>query len=357
MKCKTLSIIAAAAAIVATTLIPFASASAWTASIMGTSSYSFKRNINNVTDNVTNTFTYTITAKDSNPATVSGVPTTATIEFNDVAPVNGKATAGGIIDFSSAEFNVLGDYGFVIKETSTSNAADYPLSGDTFTAWVTVRNVTGSGGVPTGEHTATLTGVTDASGDKVVVDPASDDVIFTDGNERTFIEVHTFARGNSANPNECFKINVHFDNDREGEYKVTSDTTCENNIALLTANEVSGTNIVTLYLKDSDVAYIGKDSDGTYQIPLGLRYVVIEEAAADYKTYIDSSETDNKTSVVKTTVGVDSPDYNKQNITTIVNMKEITPKTGLDRSLLPFAIIAMIGVAGAILIAYNKRSA
>ena len=356
MKCKALSIVAAIAAAVATTLIPFANASAWTASVMGTTSYTFRREINSVTDNVTNTFTYTITAKDSNPATVSGVPTSATIEFNDVAPVNGKATVSGSIDFSGAEFTVLGDYGFIIKETATTNATEYPLSSDTFTAWVSVRNVTGSGGVPTGEHTATLVGVTDKIGDKTIVDPLDGDIIFSDGNERTYIEIHTFARGNSANPNECFKLDVHFDNDLEGEYKVTSDTTCDNNLALLTADEISGSNIVTLYLKDSDVAYIGKDSDGTYQIPLGLRYVVIEEGAADYKTYIDSSETDNKTSVVKTTVGAGDPDYNKQNITTVVNMKEITPKTGLDSSLLPFAIIATIGVAGAILIAYNKRS-
>lgn len=359
MKCKALSIVAAIAATVATALVPFANVNAWTADFPGATSYSFRREINGVTDNVTNTFTYTITAKDSNPATVSGAPTTTTIEFDSVAPTGGKATARGVIDFTNAEFTTLGEYGFTIKEAASSNASAYPLSNETFTVWVSVRNVTDSGGVPTGEHTATLTGATDSSGNKIQVDASEEKIVFADGKERTYIEVHTFARGNSADPNECFKVSVHFDNDAANSYRVTTNTTCANAYALLAADEasISGTNIITLYLRDSDTAIIGKDTDGTYQIPLGLRYVIIQEGAGDYKTYIDSSETDKKTSEVKTTVSADDPEYVKQNVSTIVNIKEITPKTGLDRSLLPYAIIAMIGVTGAILIARNKRSA
>ena len=355
MKRKALSIVAGLA-IVATALIPFANASAWTTSPTGTTSYSFKREVNNVADNVTNTFTYTITADASNPASVTGVPATTTIVFNDVAPINNKASKQGILDLSSAVFTELGDYGFVIKETASTNPTEYPVSSDTYTAWVSVRNVTSDGAL-TGEHSATLVGITDSSDNKIETDPSGENVIFSDGNELTYVEVKAFAKGNSADPNECFKINVHFANDEDDAYTLKTQSTCKNGLAMLTSDNITGSNIVTLYLKNGEFATIGIDDDGMYEVPIGLQYAVIEEGASDYKTFIDESAEDNKTSAVKTTVGVDNRDFNLANVTNVVNVKEITPRTGLDRSVLPYIIVAVIGVFGALFVIRSKQSA
>ncbi len=355
MKRKALSIVSVLTS-VAVALIPFANASAWSTSPTGTTSYTFSREVNNVDDNVTNTFTYTITADSSNPASVTGVPTTTTIVFNDAEPTNNKVSKQGILDLSGAVFTELGDYGFKITETGTTDPSKYPLSSDTFTAWVSVRNVT-SGGVLTGEHSAMLVGVTDSAGNKVETDPSEEKIIFSDGNELTYVEVKVFAKGNSADPNECFKVNVHFANDDDDAYTVKTESTCKNNLALLSADGVTGSNIVTVYLKNNDTATIGIADDGMYQIPVGLRYVVIEEGATDYKTFIDESAEDNKTSAIKTTVGVNSQDFNAANVTNIMNVKEITPRTGLDRSVLPYIVVAIIGVFGAFYVIKSKKSA
>ena len=49
------------------------------------------KNVNNVTNPVTNTFGYTIEADANNPATVANFPTSATIAFTSVTPTSGTA--------------------------------------------------------------------------------------------------------------------------------------------------------------------------------------------------------------------------------------------------------------------------
>jgi hypothetical protein len=355
MKRKALSIVAAIA-VIAVALIPFANSSAWTIRPAGAITYTLTREIYDVTDNVTNTFTYTITPEASNPAAVTGVPTATTIEFDDVAPSNGKAVKTSTINFSSAEFSQLGEYGFTIKETHTTDETNYPLSSDTYTAWVSVRNVTDSNGLPTGEHIALLTGVTTPSGTKVEAGPTNNKVIFKNGTEHTYIEVSTNTSGNSADRTECFKLNIKFTGDREGNYNITSNTTCDNDPVVFGIEGISGDGITTIYLRHGDIATIGNEEDGSlYQIPVGLEYVVVEEGADDYKTYFDGSEQDSKMSAAKVTVGIDDPNFDIANKTAILNDKHITPRTGITLENLPFAIIAIIGIAGLIIVAKNKK--
>ena len=355
MKRKALSIVIAIA-IAAIALIPFANSSAWTVHPAGAILYTLTREIYDVTDNVTNTFTYTITPEASNPAVATDVPTTTTIVFNDVTPSNGKAVKTGTINFSGAKFSQLGEYGFTIKETGTTDEENYPLSTNTYTAWISVRNVTDSNGNPTGEHTAVLVGVTNPSGEKVEAGETNNKVIFKSGTERTYIEVKTNTSGNSADRTECFKINIKFTGDPTGNYEVKSNTTCDNDPLVFGIEGIMGNGTTTIYLRDGDIATIGTE-DGTelYQIPVGLEYVVIEEGANDYKTFIDGSETDNKTSETKITVGVDDPNFEIANKTVVLNNKHITPRTGLILETLPFAVFAILGVAGVIIVAKNKK--
>ena len=355
MKRKALSIVIAIA-ITAIALIPFANSSAWTVRPAGAITYTLTREVYDVTDNVTNTFTYSITPEASNPAVATGVPTTATIDFDDVAPLNGKAVKTGTINFSSAEFSQLGEYGFTIKEINTSDEEHFPLSSDEYTAWISVRNVTDNDGKPTGEHVALLTGVTTPSGTKVEAGPTNNKVIFKNGTEHTYIEVKTSTSGNSADRNECFKINIKFTGDNNGDYDITSNTTCDNDPEIFGIEGINGNGTTTIYLRDGDIATIGDEKDGSlYQIPVGLQYVIEEEGAEDYKTFFDGSSEDSKISATKITVGIDDPMFEVSNKTTLDNNKHITPRTGIDLETLPFAIFAIIGVAGLIIVAKNKK--
>ncbi len=354
MKRKTLSIIATAI-IFAIALIPFANANAWTVSPSGETYYVLAREINSVADNVTNTFTYSVTTDSSNPAEVTGYPTTATVVFNNVKPKANKVTSTGKIDFSSAVFTEIGNYGFKVKETNSSNP-DFRLSKDEYTIWIAVRNATDSNGAVTGEHIATLTGVSDKNGNKVPVDPSDDRIYYGDGEERTYIEVTAFAKGNSADPNECFRIDVHFAIQSGADYTVNTNSKCMDGLAYQSFSGFSVENIITVYLKHDEKATIGIDN-GFYQIPLGLEYAIVEHGAKDYKTYIDGSETDSKSSDVKMTVGINDPQFETSNKRTVLNVKEITPKTGLDQSILPFIVIAAIGALGALFIVKSKHPA
>ncbi len=353
MKRKALSIVTSIA-IVALALIPFANSSAWTVRPAGAILYTLTREINEVTDNVTNTFTYTVTPLASNPAAVTGVPATTTIEFDDVAPVMGKAVKTGTVNFSATEFSQLGLYGFTITETGSTDEEKYPLSSNVYTAWISVSNVTDDNNNPTGNHVALLTGVTNPDGDKVEAGAVNNRVIFRTGTERTYIEVSTNTSGNSADRNECFKLNIQFTGDTEGEYEITSNTTCDNDPKVFGIEGIRGNGTTTIYLRHGDVATIGTE-ETKYQIPVGLEYVVSEEGADDYKTFFDGSETNSKASATKVTVGVDDPDFEIANKTSIMNNKHVTPRTGIVLENLPYAIIAFIGIAGIILVAKNKK--
>ncbi len=354
MKRKTLSLIAAAI-IAVSALLPVANANAWTVSPSGETYYVLAREINSVADNVTNTFTYTVTTDDSNPAEVTGYPTTATVVFNNVKPKASKVTSTGKIDFSSAVFSEIGNYGFIVKETNSSNP-NFRLSEDYYTIWIAVRNVTDKNGAVTGEHVATLTGVSDKDGNKVPVDPLDDKIYYGDGEERTYIEVATFAKGNSADPNECFQIDVHFAIQTGADYTVNTKSKCMEGLAYKSFSGFATENIITVYLKHDETATIGID-DGFYQIPLGMQYAIVEHGANDYKTYIDGSTNDSKSSDIKTTVGIKDPEFETANKRTVLNVKEITPKTGLDQSILPFIVIAVIGAFGALFVIKSKHPA
>lgn len=118
------------------------------------------RTVTGVTNPVTNTFTYTIEqvkdqdkyAKDG----CTGAPTSATVEFNATAPVDGTATATGNIDFSSTTFSKAGDYLFKVTETGSTDTTNYPLDKSTYYVVVHVTNKVDSNGNATEDLVATL---------------------------------------------------------------------------------------------------------------------------------------------------------------------------------------------------------
>ncbi len=350
MKHKGLSILAAGA-IVATSLTPLANVSAWTVSPeYGSAEYYYTRQISGVSGPVTAGFTYTITPLDTNPASVTGTFGTVGITFDNTAPTNGKVSASEVINFSEIVFSEIGDYGFTIRETESGDPINYPVSTDSYTAWVSVRNEVDNNNVPTGNHTATLVGVTNASGNKVEAGPTNNAVVFRSGAVRTYVSIEKSVTGNSADRDECFDIAVNFAGSATGTYTLDTASTCANNPATVAA---SGS--TTIHLKHGESATIGKKNDVS-EILIGQQYSATESGATDYKTYIDGSTTDSKTSATKTTVAQDNANFGTNNKISFVNNKEVTPRTGVMLTILPFVLIAMIGTFGAFFVARSKKA-
>ena len=347
---KKLSILAGAA-VLATSLTPLANVSAWTVSPATGSAVTLKREINNVSSAVTNTFTYTITPGTSNPGTVTGLPATTTIVLNNVAPTGGKVVGSVNIDFTTAVFNALGDYTFVITETGSSDSVNYPTSTDSYTAYVSVRNEM-SGTVPTGNHVAVLGWVSETAGNKLTTYTGTNsEAVFAGGAVRTYAVVSKNVTGNAAEIDQCFELAVTFTGAAGANFDFESDTTCTGN-----PSTVSGNGSTSIYLKHGDIAYLGGNgSTIASEIPVGITWSVAEQGASDYETYIDGSTTNSKTSATKTTAIATAQTFNDTNRINVVNHKESAPNTGIVLSILPFVIIAMIGIVGAAYVAKTKK--
>ena len=348
---KKLSILAGAA-VLATSLTPLANVSAWTVSPAAGSAVTLRREINNVATVVTNTFTYTITPGASNPGTVTGLPATTTIVFNNANPSGGKVAGSVDLSFASAVFSALGDYTFVITETGSTDAVNYPTSTDSYTAYVSVRNEL-SGGVPTGNHVAVLGWVSETtSGDKLTTFTGNNsEALFDGGVVRTYVSVSKSVTGNAAEIDQCFELKVNFTGVVGVNFDFESETTCTGNPA-----SVSGNGATSIYLKHGDVAYLGGNGSSiASEIPIGVEWSVVEQGASDYETYIDGSTTNSKTSATKTTALATSANFDSTNRIAVVNNKESAPNTGVVLSILPFVIIAMIGIFGAAYVAKTKK--
>ena len=362
MKNKRLPIITAGATL-ATVLMPLANVSAFSPAVSplstqdGGNVYTIKREITGANTKVNNTFTYTITPDTNNPAAVTGLPT-PTIVFSDVEP-GAVVSASADINFGTVSFTKVGDYYFTITETASTNVSNYPVSTDSYTAYVSVRNVTGANGALTGEHVALLGTPRITNGGKVNDYTGTDtEVVFDGGIARTYVEISKTVAGNAADEDECFAFDLTFTYaDAVGvNYKFNSNTTCTGNPA-----SVSGNGTTTVYLKHGDTATVGYNNATnpvSYEVPIGSTWSVKENGADTYNTYFDGSSdiTTNKTSATKTTVTVGDTNFNTNNKIAIKNEKQdnSTP-TGIVFSILPFIIIAMIGIFGAAYVAKTKK--
>ena len=352
MKHKKLSILTAIGAMFAVALAPLANVSAWTVSpAEGNGSIvTIKREIKNASTIVTNTFTYSISAASTgNPAAVSGYPTSAQIAFTNAAPTDNTVVGSADIDFSTAVFNKVGDYTFIISETGTTDATSFPLSAKTYEVVISVRNETNNG-VPTGNHVATLGAVTltGASTKLSTIQGANSLVIFDASVVRTYVTVKKQVTGNNADEDLCFAIQVTFTGNANVGYSL-SGSSCPDQPA-----SVDGNGSTIIFLKHNETATIGK-SGSISEIPIGATFKVVEQGATDYETFIDGSTTNSKTSAIKTVAAIDSDTFDATNRITVVNNKETAPRTGVIFSVLPFIIIALIGIFGAAYVAKTKK--
>lgn len=310
--------------------------------------FTITRTIEGVSNPVSNTFTYTITAAGTNPSGATGMPTSATVTFNNKAPVSNVATETGTIDLSNVTFTTNGDYEWTVTESATGDSTNYPLdSTDVYKIKVSVRNSASTNLTSNQGKTVTIFGY-DKDGNKIgdptSADPAKQEANFpfTSQAQYRHIEIKKTVTGNMADVDLCFDVEVTVGTTGQ-TYAVSGG--CNN------AATIPGGTATTLSLKHNDTIIIGK-SGTTEQIPIGVNYSFTEQGATAYTTTINGAQQPSKTSGTQTVSSTASA-----NVNTIVNHYENATITGAFMKILPYVIIAVIAIAGVIyMIVRNKKN-
>lgn len=324
------------------------------------------KQVKNVTNPVTNTFSFTVAADGNNPATVTGYTTSFTIPFSNVAPDAGTKIAEQTyeLDFSNVEFPKVGDYYFKITETTTGTATApattwstntdniYPIDADEWYAYVSVRYVTDNNpnavsGTPTSTMKATVApmgvNATEKSTNIPVNDDTSvtptvrgnkDDIVFETTPAMTYIQIEKKVTGNLADIDEYFEYTVDFSD--HGALMQNKTITLVGDFADhvagctgITANATSPKNVTTdatgkvkLCMKHNQVVKVGLTAatNGVGQIPLkktdtvNYKYTLTETPKTklttntpqttvnEYKIFIDGSTTESTTGEVEKTL-------------------------------------------------------
>lgn len=334
-----------AAMVAAITFVGMGGVSAAAQSVAGSTAtpheFTITREINNVTNKVTNTFGYTITADASNPATVENAPTTASVAFSNVTPDgSNKATAEGTVDFSSAVFTKNGDYVWTITETSTGDDANYPVdSTHTYKIKASVRNAT-EGGSPlsTDEGKKVTFFRLKSDGTKM---NNTDPMLYTSEAQFKHIEIKKEVTGAMADVDQYFTVAVTVAGNPGDEYTISGQTASG---APTTCTVATGATSCTanIQLKHNETAIIGA-ANGVDQIPLGAAYSYSESTPREYTATNGSAES---------TIS----DTQSSNNHKIVNNYEGATVTGVFLRILPYIVIVAIAVAGVIyLVVRNKK--
>ncbi len=317
------------------------------------------REVENVTNNVTNTFTYTITAKSGNPATVRDLPGTLTIDFNNVIPdANNVATKTADLDFTNVKFNELGDYYFTIAETGSTDSTTYPVDNTkTYDVVVSVRNTFEEDGVtPTGTYLVYAVATQGYNSNSETEE--KENVLFESASQHTYIELTKKVEGNLGRLDEYFTYTISISNAKPNETYVISGSSAGANNPTEVTMDASGNGTVTLKLKHNDTITIGKDGTEN-QLPIRTTYTIVE-TDNNYQTFIDGSTENNKSMSQKTTVAVPGVDddktaFNTNNKTTYVNKREAGPVTGIFINVMPFVVLIALAFVGIMVIKKTSK--
>lgn len=326
-------------AALATVVAPFGNAFAATTPTWPDtgSTATIKRTINNAYGTVDVDFGYTITADSGNPTGATGAPTSTTISFDSSYATQTNATSTVNVSFANMQFSQVGDYSYIIRETS-SNVSTFPVdSTNYYTAIISVRN------------NASLTGYVaslylhDASGDKLdAITGNNSEVTFANGATYTNIQVSATASGNAADPNKCFDYRINFTGTTDS-YAVSTSSTCGN------ASTVS--NGDTIKLKAGDTVTIGVNGTNS-QIPVGTAYTITKTDTTDgYTVSMDGNQVSN---VSKTMVATNNSSFNTANKTTIDEYKNATVVTNAFMNISIYVLLAIAGGVGIYFVAKKK---
>ena len=304
--------------------------------------FTISRSINGVTNNVSNTYTYKVEAKSSNLPGVTGIPTGATIEFDDETPSSNKVTKTAKLDFLGAKFTKNGDYEYIVSEFSSSDQANYPIDTEhKYTIQISVRNSPSN----INEKTIIIYGYSGEGDSMSKLDdgsgPGSGTTLdFETETDYTNITFKGNVEGNMASIDEYFPIKVTINGTPGDTYTITGQT----KPGASTTYTVGEENII--YVKHGETVTIGKNG-ATNQIPKDISYNFVVQSPDGYETYINGSTTDSKTSG---NLSTSDPTNN-----TFVNKYAKDALTGKYLSVLPYLLIIILSLTAVIYMIMRKK--
>ena len=325
--------------------------------------FNVSRSITGVTNTAVNTFTYSVTADSSNPASVTP-PSNATVSFSSSNAVSSNtvtATASPLIAesvWTGLTYPQPGTYKFIVSESASSNNTVYPKDTNTYTVTMYVTNVLDGNNVPTGEMTATYIGSQkNGTGTKI---SKSQNATFTSTANMTSMTVVCNVKGSLANTNEYFKYTVSLSNSVSGtSYLVSGQSTSGvtwNGSSVTPSTTCSGTSC-TIYLKHGQTATIGVS--GSYkQIPVGITYSVAQNnTTAQTSLYSTTYQIGSGSATSGTSTGNKTINATASNnaVTFTNDTGTPTPPTGVLIRLFPFLLLLVLSVIGIIAIRKTKQ--
>ena len=305
------------------------------------------RKINNAPSKVTNEFTYSITPDGNNPASVTGIPSTFKITFNNESSSGGVAQKGKDIDFEEAVYTKPGDYKFVVEETASSDSSVYPKTNEKYEVYVSVRYKQQSGS-PTKQLIVKSLVIQKTGSQNKTEGP----MIFEEGTVLTYITISNTVEGNMADIEKYFKVKVNIEGETGETYTILGqDTTGVTyngaSVTPSTVYTVGQDNYI--YLKHGQSVTIGKKAPTrgtgeTSEIKSGIAYSFVEDNAGDsanYETYINESSTNSKNSG-----NLETDSDESKNINPILNVYNSDTMTGKFIKSAPYIAILLIAVLG-----------
>ena len=295
------------------------------------------REVHNVSNPVTGTFTYEV-LYDSGPANgfvSSTKPSDFTITFDgtETISVDHKVSKTTTLDLSALKFTKLGDYKFIIKEKSA--ASPVPKDSAQMYFYVSVRNVLNTDQTPTGQFIAELASQVkkNDAGNKI-------DYVFESSLITSHIKITNKVTGDMADVDKYFAYTVTILGNTGDKYKVVGAHSTDGTATVNESTYTVGTT-TTIYLKHGQEVTIGKDGNKE-QIPVDVDYTISEDKG-DYTAKVDGAA---GTDVSKTVVETEDATFDTANVTNYVNHLEKANLTGMFLNIFPFIVLFILGFVG-----------
>lgn len=304
----------------------------------------FTRTVTGVSNPVTNTFTYTVTADPNNPAGgVTNAPTSASVVFS-ATPTGNTVSTAGALDFTNTTFTKAGDYYFTVTETGSTNPTSFPLDSSTYTAIAAVRYAVNGGVID--PDTLIVTLVQDMQKTGGNKEPA----VWQSEASRTYFELSATTTGNVGDVDHCFVYTLNIPTgsgvSAGDSFAVTTASTCSNP-STITAGQNT-----TIRLKNSDTMQVGL-SGTLSQLPVGSGYsITLTDAEGYTATFNDAEMQAGTAKTVTGLVAVNDSQFNTKNNASLKLTKNSAVPTGIFNNTATYVVLLGIGAAG---LAYSAK--
>lgn len=292
----------------------------------------------NGVDDISNTFYYNVSAKDTNPDVVNDFTSSFSIDVNNNDITGNTAIKTYTLDFGNVSFNKLGRYEFILSESSSLNEEVYPVDTNTYTIIVNVVNELNSDNEPTGNKIIDVLSQAYYNGGS-----GKSDIVF-ETNPLTYITISKKVTGDLADMTEYFKFKIDIDEGTNYIINGQDEVVNYNGQVINTSNIYDESTDNYIYLKHGQSVTIGIDNDNKMQLPSNTMYTVEEMDAQNYQTHINNSKSNSK-SIFMTTIN--TPEKNNLSYE---NNYESNVLTGLFVNNMPFIILIAISLIGFIII-------